>query len=819
MNTRIITIILFSFVFLTSEAHRQVSSHYQDFNNNWFFWSDNDTVKKPITLPHDAMQSERRSAAISVVTGHHNGYYPGGVYHYEKVFRATSDMLKGHVKFHFGGIYRNAKIYINGRLAKTQFYGYSTFDVVADNLLRKGNNVMRVDVDNSQLPNSRWYSGSGIYRPVKMLVQPADYIEKVKVLTLSYSPAKILVNTCHHGGSSTKVEIVEGNRVVATGYGDSISLSIPNARLWSAKYPFRYRAIVTLLKNGKAVEYRTVKFGIRQISYSTKGFFVNGENVLLQGGCIHHDEGLIGAAEYPEAAFRKVARMKEYGYNAIRSAHNPCSEELLEACDSLGMYVMDEMWDMWYTSKTTYDYSQYFMDNYRRDIQDCVAKDFNHPCVVLYSIGNELSEPASRKGLRLEKEIIDLFHSLDNSRPVTAGINLHIVGSQNDESSTARKEASEDRKKLQSAVSKKMDSEHFNMMMAMIGSQMDNGALSHEVDSITTPCLDMLDIAGYNYAYSRYPLEAKLHPNRVVVGSETLPIYLPKRWKMVKELPYVIGDFMWSAWDFLGEVGTGSWYYAEPTESPSFVKGYPWLTSDEGALDLLGNPTGEALLAKTVWMEDDHTPLIGVRPISTKKLIKAAWRGTNALPSWSWKGAEGLPATVEVYSNLEKVSLYLNDSLIGEKPVKENIALFDSIRYEPGTLKAIATDADGNTFSSQLTSATGDLNLTLSPEVSSVREHGLVYINVALTGENGEVESADDRMLMAHVIGGELLAFGSANPKSVQKFTSGTYDTYHGRALAIVRAGLEGYVSLTVSSPGLIPQTVKIKVESAQKVK
>ena len=781
---KILTIVLAATMLVVSCTNDE----QPDFNREWTFWSDTQATPQVINLPHDAMQTEPRSN--NVPEGRHNGFYPGNVYHYEKTFNASSDLLQKHVTLNFEGVYRNSKVYVNGKETGGYQYGYMPFDVCLDGLLVEGENTIRVDVDNSQMPNSRWYSGAGIYRPVHLTVQEQKYIEDVKISTLSIAPASIKVEVSHQGGE-VAVSIYDGNEEVATAEGDNVELKIADAKLWSADHPNLYKAVVELKQDSKTIEKQEKTFGIREISWSPQGFKVNGEEVLLKGGCLHHDNGILGAAEYDDAAYRKVTIMKEYGFNAIRSSHNPLSEAMLKACDELGMYVMDELWDMWYITKTKFDYSKDFEANYQEDIRHLVKKDFNHPSVVMYSIGNEVAEPYEEKGVTLAKELVGLLHQADNSRPVTAGINLMIIFARGMGMDVFAQEFDESAKE----EPKEISSEQYNQMMEASSQQMLQAVVYPPADAATSPVLDALDIAGYNYASKRYPLEGKLHPNRIVVGSETFPHQLAENWAMVEKLPYVIGDFMWTAWDYLGEVNIGGWLYSDDANITNKV--YPWKLSGAGALDLIGNPTGEALLAKAVWLKDNK-PYIGVQPIHKEKLLKSMWRGTNSIPSWSWRGCEGMPAVVEVYTSAKEVKLFLNDQLIGEQEVKDYLATFD-VTYQPGNLKAVSIDANGKEYEQILISATGNTGLSIKPEKSSYKVGELAFVNIDLVGENGIVESKADRELTVTVEGGELLGFGSQTLITEANFHDGKYPTYYGQSQAVIRAFKPGTVKIHVT--------------------
>lgn len=772
------------------------ASQQADFNEGWEFWSDSQTTHQVIDLPHDAMQTETRRA--DAPEGRHNGFYPGNVYHYEKRLSADRALLSKHVTLNFDGVYRNSRVYVNGQEAGGARYGYIPFSVTLDGLLQEGENVLRVDVDNSELPNSRWYSGAGIFRPVTLTVQEQDYIERVSVSTLSISPAKVLVQTSHRGGEVSVAIYDPDNNKVAESSGDSAEMEVPAALLWNADHPHLYTAVATLKKDGKVIEERQQRFGIREIRWNAEeGLLVNGESVLLRGGCLHHDNGVLGAAEYKDAAVRKLSIMKQYGFNAIRSSHNPASEILLEACDELGLYVMDELWDMWYITKTEFDYSRDFRDNYPQDIERLVAHDFNHPSVIMYSIGNEVGEPAFDEGIAMAKELTDRLHQLDNSRPVTAGINLMIVGLQRMGINLLQQSNS-------AMGPSGMTSEQYNQMMSASSEGMLSAVLRPQIDEAASPVLDLLDIAGYNYGSKRYELEGEVHPGRVIVGSETFPHSLAENWTLVEKLPYLIGDFMWTAWDYIGEIGLGAWFYSD---APDFnAKTYPWHLNGGGAIDLIGQPTAEALLAKAVWLKDG-LPYVAVRPLEDKPLIKAMWRGTDGVPSWSWRGQEGKTATVEVFTSSPGVKLYLNDQLVGEAEVKDYVATFE-VPYEAGTLRAVTAAGEQS-----LSSATGEVGISITPEKDGYRAGELIFLDIDLTGDNGVVESKADRELKVTCEGAELLGFGSQTLITEQTFQSGEYPTHYGCSLAVLRAKKPGKVTVTVTADGLSAATRTLQVK------
>lgn len=756
-----------------------------DFNTDWKFrrsgmdWT-------PVTLPHDAQISDERVSDAPGGSGH--GYFVGNVYEYEKRFMADETFEGGHAELLFEGIYKNATVCLNGKELITHKYGYTPFTVdLTDQLIYGEENVITVTADNSKLPNSRWYTGGGIYRPVTLLLSGKDYIPLygVKIKTLSIKPARILVETTTASKAEIKVEILDQGQVIAASEGAKAEIEIPDGRLWDETNPYLYEAKVSLVKNDTILDETIEKFGIREITYSPAGFFVNGKNTLLKGGCVHHDNGIIGAASFEESEWRRVKILKEHGFNAIRSSHNPASRFMLEACDHYGMYVMDEAFDMWYLRKTKYDYGMDFNQCWKDDVKSMVERDFNHPSVVMYSIGNEVSEPGKPDGVRQGKEIIRFIKRMDKTRPVTAGMNLMLM------SKYAKGKGQYDNVDAEQKAAKKETSEVknasliFNTMASFIGPGMNKAGNSDKVDKLTSHMLDALDIAGYNYANGRYPMEGTKHPDRIVVGSETFPYEIGKNWDMVKKYPYLIGDFMWTSWDYLGEAGLGAWSY---TGGMPFNRPYPWLLGGAGVIDILGNPDASCGLAEVVW-GNKKEPVIGVRPVNHPKVkvSKSVWRGTNAIPSWSWQNCDGNKAEIDVFADAASVELFINGKSVGKKKIKEYKAFFKT-KYAKGEIKAVAFDENGKEISSSmLKSATGAIKVCVEQEENSSTNKEIAYFNICIAGENGVVESNADRKLKFVVTGGELLGSGSANPCTKDRYHTGECTTYQGRAQAIVR--------------------------------
>ena len=742
------------------------------FQDNWF------CNGKPVTLPHDAMLGEQRDANAPCASA--GAFFPGGKYVYEKSFMRPD---AEHVLLQFEGVYRSAKVFVNGTEAGGAEYGYIPFFVDCDRHLVDGENTVRVECEVVQ-PDSRWYSGAGIYRPVWLWEGPKDSIEpeSVKISTSSVEPAVIRIQA--PGPVRAEVNGICGE-------GTDFELTIPDALLWSEDQPALYTAHIS-----SGTDREDIRFGIRRIEWSNKGLLVNGKETLLRGGCVHHDNGILGAASYDEAEFRRVKLLKGAGYNAIRSSHNPCSRAMLEACDELGVYLIDEGWDMWFHHKNKYDYAGRWKENHLSDLKAMVDRDYNHPSVIFYSIGNEVSEPAKAEGLAATEEMVKYLHSLDHTRAVTGGFNLMIIASAkkgkgvyDDEDGGRKNDSDEKMKGLNSTL--------FNLITNMVGTGMNRAANSQKANEATAPCLDLLDIAGYNYASGRYAKEGALNPDRIVFGSETFPQDIAKNWELVTAYPYLIGDFMWTAWDYLGEAGLGAWAYTP--DGKGFNKPYPWLLADCGAFDILGNPGAPVGLARAAW-NLDPCPWLGVQPVNHPgvKPAKAVWRGSNAVASWSWKGCEGNKAVVEVYSSAPVVEVFLNGRSLGKKNPKLCKVVYKT-KYTPGTLEAVAYGAAGEELGRTVLKSAEEATVSIRPEKAAVKPGDVVFVPVTLSDAAGTVESNADRKLSITVDGGELLGFGSANPRTEERFDEGNYTTYYGRALAVVRVGESGQVKITVS--------------------
>ena len=773
------------------------------FHDHWYVrHTDENGPGKPVPLPHDAMLSEPRTADAG--GGLNISWFEGRDYVYTRHFSVSKKDLMMHNVLEFEGVYRKAEVWINGKKTAFRPYGYTNFYVELDDCLREGDNTVEVIARNGDQPNSRWYSGSGIYRPVKWWRSPKKHIELngVRIRTLRVNPAVIEISVRTSEPGPVTVQILDGETVTTeASFEGSTQIAISDAKLWSVDTPSLYTAKVRFGED-TAVE----TFGIRTLQWGKDGFLVNGERVILRGACVHHDNGLLGAVCHPDAVERKLRILKENGYNAIRSAHNPCSKAALEVCDRIGLMVMDEYIDQWYIHKTQHDYVEYFDQFRHQDLADMVDKDYNHPCVIMYSTGNEVAETAQPKGIALTEEMTEELHRLDATRPVTCGINIFFnflnsigMGQYSDEK--AAKEAqraanakASGKKKKESATGSKF----FNDMAGLLGADfMKLGATLHGSDVTTRQAYARMDIAGYNYGEKRYRRDLKKYPDRLILGSETFCSDAYRFWELAKENPRLLGDFVWSGIDYLGEDGIGAWEYKE--YAPEFEHNVGWISAGAGRIDLTGKPLGEALYTRVAF-EQDSGPFLAVRPIchAGRSHSPSAWKMTNAMPTWSFRGWEGKQAHVEVYARADSVELLLNGASLGRKQVKNNCVFTFHVPYANGKLEAVAYDAPGHeTGRSTLETAGEETILRAVPEETMVRAGHLSFIRLQYTDSNGIVKPCERGVLDVKVEGGRLVGLGSACPYYERSYLDSTCDTYYGEALAIVEAGSGDQVTLT----------------------
>lgn len=807
----------------------------EDFNRNWTYCPVGKEEKaERITLPHDAMIHQERIPRLK--NGSYTGFYPCGDYYYIKRFFAEENLQDQSVIVEFEGVYMDSTVWLNGEEVGGHVYGYSNFYVDLTGKLKIGEeNELKVLVHASQVPNARWYPGNGIYRPVSLYTGASGHIlpDGICIQTVSISPAVIRVQaeTSLAGTEySLFTEIYERNeedpeepgRLIAHGEGNSCIIEIPEAKLWDTEHPNLYLAIVHLYRDGKEIDAAQEEFGIRSLSWNAeKGLLVNGESVKLRGGCVHHDNGILGACEFEQAAMRRVRIMKEAGFNAIRSSHYPLSKEMLRACDRLGMYVMDEAFDTWRENGGLYGYALYFEEEWQKDLRNMIRKDRNHPSVIMYSIGNEITDTARPEGVELTKIMTEFCHSIDDTRPVTVcpnvmmnmlnqkGINLAISDQE------PHKEDVTD-PLLEEEDSQLGGSAMINIVVAAAPAIMKWMLKPKSAEKGVGGCFENVDIAGYNYGHSVYEGHHKMHPERIMVGSETMPPEIVKNWALVEKYPYVIGDFMWTGWDYLGEAGAGFVEYGK--KAGGFTKPYPARTAYTGVIDLTGHRDALSYLAGTAWGLEEK-PYIGVRPINhySEKVSYSGYRNTDVVDSWTWPDCDGKKTEVSVFGRGYTAELFINGKSQGRKKLQDCVAKFRVIYY-PGAIRAVIYDIDDRVISyNELYTAEEDTILSVSADRSRIPadESEIVFLDAEITDKKQICKMLSDKQVTVTVEGpGTLQGIGSADPKAMQSYVGNQFWTYRGRMQAIIRStGETGEIHVTFSANGLPPETVTIHAE------
>ena len=794
-----------------------------------------DASWRRVDLPHDWSIEGRPSKDNP--TGSEGGYFPAGTGWYRKTFSAPPEWRGKRVSVEFDGVYRNATVYLNGHKLGNQPYGYTSFSFeLTPDLDFSGLNVLAVRVDNSAQPNSRWYSGSGIYRHVRVVVTDPVHVAhwgvlvsttrastesgslsvRARVENESAAPARVTVETqiLDRGGkpvghAQSAVEAAPGS---ATEASQEIAVSKP--ALWSPEAPALYRAVTRLRKDGKVVDEVVTTFGIRTLAWSPeKGLLLNGKAIKLAGGCVHHDNGPLGAAAFDRAEERRVELLKAAGYNAVRTSHNPPSPAFLDACDRAGLLVLDEAFDTWKANKLKYDYGRNFDEWWQRDISAMVLRDRNHPSIVVWSIGNEIPELLVERGPAIAKRLADQVRSLDSSRPLTQAVPTSTSG------------------------------------------------------PFPDAVLAVLDIAGYNYNLARnYGDDHRRVPSRLMMTTESFPAAAFEQWQLAKDNPFILGDFVWTAMDYLGESGIGAWAYGTPQQasqaammmagmqgmadkmflamangvdlkammaqaggnqggqSPmSFLApGYPWHAAQCGDLDLTGHRKPQSYYRDILWNGGDRVyATVRLPEPEGKKIIAVAWAVYPTLPSWTWPTQEGKELQVEVYSGVEKVRLYLNDKLIGEKATgrSEQFKAMFTVPYAPGTLKAVGMRGDRAVAESVLTTAGSPVRLRLTADRTTLQAGGqdLSFVTVEAVDAEGRFQANADQEVQFTITGpGVIAAVGNADGKDESPYQGDRRKLFQGRALVVVRTqGQSGAIQLTAKSVGLTGNVVRLDVGRA----
>lgn len=803
-------ILLFAISINISASERKVN-----FDRDWKFHRGSisnaeqpifdDSKWRVLNLPHDwsieptPIQKEGITVGPfsklneSGADGADTGQTLGGEGWYRKEFTVAKEDEDKLISLYFEGIYNQSEIWVNGRKVYFNPYGYTSFRIdITDYCNPAGKpNVVVVRAVNAG-ENSRWYSGSGIYRHVWLIKTDKVHLDKwdtyVDVSRLKGRNALGRLETIVHNKSGSKIDGNINLRIIspagqeilsasekATASSDipfNMDFSIPNPQLWSVDNPALYSAEITFVSDGKTYDKIVIPFGIRTISFSAdKGFQLNGKSLKLKGGCVHHDNGLLGAAAINRAEERKVELLKANGFNAVRCAHNQVSEHFLDVCDKLGILVIHETFDQWQQAKRDNDYHQFFDEWSDKDLAASVRRDRNHPSIIMWSIGNEIAQRADEpEGQDIAKRLVQTIKKYDKSRFTTVGANDF------------------------------WDRRH----------------LKFEWDKDIYRAFNNIDVAGYNYMWWKYESDHKAHPNRIIYGSESYPKDAALNWSLVEKYPAIIGDFVWTAIDYLGEAGLGHVSELAEGEHDTQFKGWPWYNAWCGDIDFCGDKKPQSFYRDIVWREKEICMAVRPPVAAGKKEVVNGWGWTDELLSWNWKGREGQPMRINVYSRSPKVRLYLNDELIGEKETgKEDYTAVFEVPYQAGTLKAVNLYKNKETSSFVLKTAGEPASIRLTADRSRIKadKDDLSYVKIEIVDKEGNVVPDTDLPVKIDCSGnGSVVASGNAAPDDMNSFRSLTPNPFRGKAVAIIQPNeKKGEITLTVSAEGMKDASVIIQ--------
>jgi beta-galactosidase len=811
----------------------KVSERDRLFNTGWKFIRDSisgaeqpgfdDSKWMVVDLPHDysimhlpgdeGQDQVGPFSRKSPGNGNSTGHVIGGTGWYRKTFMLDESDKSKTAILNFDGVYMETEVWVNGKEAGIHKNGYTPFWFDITSLLNAAGkpNVIAVRVDNTGR-NSRWYSGSGIYRNVHLTLTQPVHVETwgVNVTTpeikQNSAVVSVDVTTRNDGENEVKAQITinikdkDGNlagtvkdNIMLSGKADNVTkkqIEVKNPLLWSVEFPNLYNAEIIIKVGKKVTDMYNQAFGIRSIEFSAeKGFLLNGKSVELRGGCMHHDNGFLGSAAFDRTEVRRVEIMKANGYNAIRCAHNPPSTAFLNACDTIGMLVIDEFTDMWESYKNPQDYSKFFREWSDKDLTGMILRDRNHPSIIMWSIGNEIPESSNSNGVRIGKQLAERVRALDNSRAVTESIAEFLTpgGWEN-----------------------------------------------------TTAAFDILDVGGYNYNWKKYEPDHQKFPGRIMYASESFPLDAYDSWKPAEKLPYVIGDFVWTSMDYIGEVSLGSTSYVPAAQHTVFkmpegfqlpagvnifdlmVKrptNWPYFISGCGDIDITGEKRPQILYRDVIW--DNSKLEINVHAPIPEGLAEniSMWGWPDEWPSWNWKGNEGIPLQVRVFTKASHARLELNGKIVGEKNLNAEdkyIAVFD-VPYQPGELKAIAFESGKETAVKVLTTSGEAAGIRLIADRRNINadRNDLSFIRIEAVDRNGlVVPDAAVKIKLTITGNGELAASGNASPNDMESVNRKVIKTYKGKAQAILRPfSTAGDITLKAESEGLTAGEITIKVK------
>src|SRR5258706_4781858 len=748
-----------------------------------------DTSWRKVDLPHDwsiedlpGTSSPFDPDAVGQVS---TGFAVGGTGWYRKHFFLNAHQKAKRVYLQFDGVYMNADVWLNGNHLGNHPYGYTSFWFDITDHLRSGEeNVLAVQVKNEG-QNSRWYSGSGIYRHVWLTtvnpVHVAQWGVGITNSEITTSSSKVIIKTKirNTSGQLKSIELVTlimnpaGNEITIVRSKQDIQpqtdvevdhvADVKTPLLWSNENPLLYAAVSEVLIGNQVVDKTKTQFGIRTISFDvTNGFQLNGKSMELKGGCVHHDNGPLGARAYDRAEERRVELLKASGFNAIRCAHNPPSPAFLEACDRLGMLVIDEAFDMWINPNNPHDYHLYFDKCWQRDVESMIFRDRNHPSIILWSIGNEIRGMETPEVVEVANKLSAFIHKTDPTRPVTAAVN---------------------------SVNPKKD-----------------------------PYFSVLDVAGYNYARDQYVNDHQRKPNRVMFCTESFPYEAYDYWKGVTDNSWVIGDFVWTAFDYIGESSIGWRGYLQEKNF------YPWTLAYCGDIDICGWKRPQSYYRDVLWKKDNSISIFVKPPQPSfpenpKREGWSLWHWYDVVSDWNWHGNENKPLEVNVYSSAEIVELFINGKSLGKKASNHSnkFVTIWNVPYQPGALQAVGYVGKKKVSTTELRTAAQPTKIKLNADKITLAPdgQGLSYVTVELLDENGNRNPKANSLVKFEISGpGKIISAANSNPMSAESFQQMQRSAWQGRCLVIVKSEQKsGAIKLKVVSDGIQSSEIEITVK------
>ena len=742
-----------------------------------------DSAWRKLDLPHD--WSIEGPYCASNASG--TGFLPGGIGWYRKTFQLPESLRGRKIFLAFDGVYRDSDVWINGSLLGHRPYGYSSFEYELTSHLNFGSapNVVAVRVDHSVAADSRFYTGSGIYRHVWLTVTSPVHVAhwgtyvytpligdaqalvsiETTVINQSAADAAAKLTTAIEDAAGHEVASVSTEGRLAAGADRAFEQQavVPKPRLWSLDEPNLYVAVTRVFVSGNLADETRTPFGVRAIRFDPNhGFFLNGQPLKLKGVCLHHDLGALGAAFSEAALERRLKLLKELGVNAIRCSHNPMAPEQYDLCDRLGLLVMDEAFDEWTAGKHkwiqgwnagtpgTRGYHEVFQEWSDRDLADMVLRDRNHPSIVLWSIGNEIDYPGDPFGHPMGRDglkpgMLDADELVPTARRLIADV-------------------------------KRLD-----------GTRPVTQALADTLASNATGLASLLDVAGYNYLERYYAADHRTYPNRILLGSENS--HSPAAWRAVAANEYVAGQFLWTGIDYLGESDR-----------------YPSRGSTAGLLDLCGFRKPMAYLREALWSD---RPMVYIAAREPAPAGAFANRSAPVVEHWNWAGDSRKSIPVEVYTNCSSAELFLNGRSLGEKPVADRLdpVLHWDVPNEPGVLRAIGKRDSQEAARFELATAGEPHHIQMTADKAALASGGqdLSHVAIQVVDAEGRRAYLADATVEVQVSGsGELAALDSGDIRDVSPVQANHRKVYEGHALAIVRAGAAaGKITVRASAPGL----------------